>query len=239
MYYTKIYVTKQIKPADTVTSKKLLIPQHNIYNTQTYQEATNTTDIQHKLLAYINAHKTDLPLSGNAAITEDLPGKIIALKQTILFLWQHPQKMVTGDGIGNFSSKIAFKATNFGLTGSYPAKYVYISRDFMANHLDIYLDFFSKKFGFHSVINSPNAVYFQLLGEYGLVGLIAFLIYYIGYFLKSSYKLSYGIPVLGLLLTVFFLEYWFEQLSIVVFIELMLLINIKETEVLNKPANAY
>ncbi len=205
------------------------IPQPNL-NLAPYQEDTDTALLRQNLLHFIKLHQTELPLAGHDVFISGKPGKLIALKQTAAFLKDHPQKILTGDGLGNFSSKIAFKATNLGFTGGYPARYAYIGSDFLVNHLDVYLNFFSKRIGFHSVINSPNSVYFQLIGEYGLIGFACFMLWYLGYFLKHFKLLTYGLPVLVVLLSVFFLEYWFEQLSVVVLAELMLFINIKEAQ---------
>lgn len=225
---------KQIAPV----RKKLIIPLPNV-NARPYQEAFDTTAIQHTLLSFIKKHSTELPLSGQNHNPGLLPGKVISLLQSIFFLWHHPQKILTGNGIGKFSSKIAFKATNLGVTGGYPANYAYVNKDFMANHLDVYLRFFSGKAGLHSVINNPNAVYNQLLGEYGLAGILAFVFFYLGYFLKHYRYLTYGIPVLLFTLSIFFLEYWFEQLSVMILIELILLVNMKETEIKTKPNDAH
>ena len=138
--------------------------------------------------------------------------------------------------MGNFSSKLAFKATGLDFSGGFPVKYIYISHDFLLNHLDVYLNFFSKRRELHSLTNSPFSVYDQLLAEYGLLGVIAFLIFYLGYFIKHIRNLTYGIPILVLMLAVFLTDYWFEQLSVVVFFELLLLLNIKETAP-SKPLN--
>ena len=99
---------------------------------------------------------------------------------------------------------------------------------FLSNHLDLYLYYFSKADGLHSIINNPSSVYDQLLGEYGLSGLLSFFIFYIGFFLRKIRRLTYGIPLILFLLAIFFIDYWFEQLSIVVFFELLLFLNIKE-----------
>jgi len=207
---------------------KHVIPPPNLDSTP-YWEAPDTAAMRRVLLQFIAVNNTDLPISA-AGNKPRIPGKIIALQQTIGFLLQHPFKMLTGDGLGNFSSKIAFKATNLGFNGSYLAKYVYINKDFLTHHLDIYLHFFSGEPGLHSILNNPNSVYYQLLGEYGVIGLLGFLIFYLWYFLRHYNKLSYGIPILGFVLGIFFLEYWFEQLSIIVFVELLLLVNIKEAD---------
>jgi len=198
-------------------------------NTPPYQTPTDTPAEQLKLLAFINSHKADLPLSGRDSYEVHLPGKIIGSIQTVNFLKTHPAKILAGSGMGNFSSKLAFKATGLDFSGGFPAKYIYISRNFLVNHLDVYLNFFSKRRELHSLTNSPFSVYDQLLAEYGLLGVAAFVIFYLGYFTKRLKNLTYGIPILVLMLAVFLTDYWFEQLSIVVFFELLLLLNIKET----------
>jgi hypothetical protein len=197
-------------------------------NKPPYLTPTDTTTDEKRLLTFISAHKSSLPIS-NKPFKESLPGKITALLQTAGFLQHHPAKIIAGDGMGNFSSKLAFKATGLGFEGGYPAKFIYISKDFLSNHLDIYLYFFSKGVGLHSLTNSPYSVYDQLLAEYGLLGLLAFVIFYLWFFIKHYKKLTYGIPIISLMLAVFFIDYWFEQLSVIVFFELLLLLNIKET----------
>jgi len=198
-------------------------------NTPPYQTPTDTPAEQLKLLAFINSHKADLPLCGRDSYEVHLPGKIIGSIQTVNLLKTHPAKILAGSGMGNFSSKLAFKATGLDFSGGFPAKYIYISRNFLVNHLDVYLNFFSKRRELHSLTNSPFSVYDQLLAEYGLLGVAAFVIFYLGYFTKHLKNLTYGIPILVLMLAVFLTDYWFEQLSIVVFFELLLLLNIKET----------
>jgi hypothetical protein len=80
-------------------------------------------------------------------------------------------------------------------------------------------------------------VYDQLVAEYGLIGLAAFMICYLGFFAKHYKHLTYGLPILLLMLAVLFIDYWFEQLSVMVFFELLLLLNIKETKTLNPVSN--
>jgi len=131
--------------------------------------------------------------------------------------------------MGNFSSKLAFKATGLEFAGGFPEKYIYIGKDFLINHLDVYLNFFSKRRELHSLTNNPFSVYDQMIAEYGLIGLTVFVIFYLGFFTRQYKKLTYGLPVLLLMLAAFSIDYWFEQLSVLVFFELLLLLNIKET----------
>lgn len=198
-------------------------------NSSPYQRRSDTTDQQHTLLKFIGQHKSSLTLSNQKNINAGIPGKLISVVQTFTYFKQHPVKAITGTGMGNFSSKLAFRATSFGFAGGFPVKHTYISPAFLTNHLDVYLTYFSKDMGYHSLANSPFSVYDQLLAEYGLLGLLAFAIFYFGYFAKHSSKLTYGLPLLLLLLIICLTDYWFEQLSVIVFFELLMLLNIKET----------
>ncbi|MEO3406177.1 hypothetical protein AAFN85_19850 [Mucilaginibacter sp. CAU 1740] len=189
----------------------------------------DTTADRKQLLDFIDQHYAQLPLCQIKDYIPHQQGKITGMIQTFNYLKAHPQKSIVGLGIGNFSSKIAFRAAGAGIRGQYSPKRVYVHTAFMANHLDLYLSFFSKNISFRSVRNSPSSTYDQLLSEYGILGLLGFLIYYLGYFGRHYKKLSYGIPILILTVGILFVDYWFEQLSVMVFFELLLLLNIKET----------
>jgi hypothetical protein len=219
-------------------SGRIFIPKPDI-NTMPYQHIIDTSGYQKRLLTFIDRHKASLPISGPDNLKTRLPGKAIGWLQTLYFFQQHPFKILTGDGMGNFSSKLAFRVSGLGFAGGYPQKFIYIAPDFLSNHLDVYLNFFSKKTDVHSLINNPDSVYDQLLAEYGILGLAAFLAWYVWYFLKHYKNLSYGLPILLMVMTLFFMEYWFEQLSVLVFFELLLLLNIKENSPKPLLKNAY
>eukprot|EP01037_Dinobryon_pediforme_P007089 gene7089-7153_t len=102
-------------------------------NTPPYQTPTDTPAEQRKLLAFINFHKADLPLAGRDSFKVTLPGKVIGFIQTLQLIKNYPAKILTGSGMGNFSSKLAFKATGLTFSGGFPAKYIYINRDFLPN----------------------------------------------------------------------------------------------------------
>ena len=210
-----------------VFNSKPFIPKPNIH-TKPFQKRNDTTALRMDLLAFAKENIRDLPMCADTAAGKKLPGKIIALQQTLKLFENSPQKIITGVGAGNFSSKLAFRTTGLKMAGGYPSKYRRINPYFLSNHLDLYLYFFSNHPKFHSLINNPASVYNQLLGEYGIAGILAFIFYYLGFFAKHRKLLTYGIPILFLLLGFFFIDYWFEQLSIVPFFELLLLVNIKE-----------
>ncbi|MFC0773506.1 hypothetical protein [Terrimonas alba] len=219
-------IRMELVPLTMVT--KPVMPKPNIHS-EPFQRKKDTTLLQKELLAFaiqkIPDFNTDLEQTG----TKDLPGKLLAIQQTFHFFKTHPSKIVTGTGTGNFSSKLAFRTTGLPVAGGYPDEWIYINDAFLSNHLNLYLSYFSKDVRLHSLTNSPNSVYDQLVAEYGLTGLAAFIFLYAGFFFKKIKKMTYGLPLLLLLLGAFGVEYWYEQLSIVIVFELLMLLNIKET----------
>jgi hypothetical protein len=156
------------------------------------------------------------------------PGKLISFAQTYVFLGMNTKHFLFGSGIGNFSSKLAFRTSGENVTGTFPRKYRHVSPEFRYNHLKTYQFYARGPSSLHSVLNFPFSVYNQLLGEYGVIGLLLFAIFYLGYFISRYRRLSYGRYMILLLLGFFLMEYWFEMFSLVVFFELFLLLNIKE-----------
>lgn len=222
-----ITAEKQVKQPLATTNGRIFIPKADIYSAL-YQGLVSTPKDELPLVTFIDQHKQELPVSGQPFHWSGTPGKVVATQQTIDFFKAHPAKLIAGNGIGNFSSKLAFKTTGLNITGGYPARKVYINHDFLQNHLDLYLNYFSKRAGFHSLTNSPFSVYDQIIAEYGFIGLLVFAVYYLWFFAKNARTLTYGLPILLLLLPVLAIDYWFEQLSIIILFELLLLLDIKE-----------
>ncbi len=155
----------------------------------------------------------------------DRSGRWIAWQELVALYKQHPGQLLPGTGMGNFSSRLAFKTAALNIEGGYPQKERYIHPLFRDNYLYIYLYYHSRDEGQHSVINKPDSVYGQLLGEYGLVGIACFFLLYAAFFMKRIRSLSYGLPLLLLLGASFFTEYWFEQLSVVTLFEFLMLLD--------------
>lgn len=214
-------------------SLKYIIPAADI-NGPKFQHKSFTTPVEENMYQFINVHAGLLPMSSDTSFRIRPPGKIIAWRQTYNYLLKHPTQAIAGSGIGNFSSKLAFKTSGLKIAGSWPSKYKYINNAFLQNHLDTYLFYFSKADGYHSSINSPASVYDQLITEYGLAGLVVYLFFYVGFFLKNFRLISFGIPLIIILSGIFFFDYWFEQLSIVLFFELLMFLNLKERKLQNE-----
>lgn len=158
------------------------------------------------------------------------PGKLISFFQTLNFIRSSFKHLCFGAGIGNFSSKLAFRAAGENTQGTYPSKFTYIAPEFKMNHLKTFRFYLGSDVSRHSVLNYPFSVYNQLLGEYGLLGLALFIIFYLGFFIKRYKSLTYGKYLPFILLGFFFMEYWFEMYSLVIFFELLMLLNMKESK---------
>ena len=183
-------------------------------------------DVQHSVLnpfsvqkAIGNWYKT--PADNSELVGYDMPGKVYTNLQTLYFLRSNTTHMLFGAGIGNFSSKLAVKMTGLGLQGSYPEGKVCVSIDFLQYHFYSLMYFLSRHAAEHSVMNLPNSVYNQLGGEYGLLGLLAFLILYVGFIIKKGAKTKLSLYTAALLFMFLGMEYWFELISLTVIFELI------------------
>ena len=206
-----------------LTKGKPSLPKDDIHS-KPFQRLKDSTVVQKTLVAFVFRQKTHIDTSLSQTKSRKVPGKLVAYQQTLNFFSEHPQYLALGAGTGNFSSKLAFRATGLQVAGGYPQRFTYINECFMDNHLALYLDYFSKDAELHSLTNSPDSVYDQLLSEYGLAGMLAFIIFYAGYFGKQRK----AFPLIFIIGAAFFMGYWFEQLSIVIIFELLLLLDKKE-----------
>lgn len=168
----------------------------------------------------VEYEKTPLAVKGGGLI------KIYTHEQTLYYLLSRKRNLLFGAGIGNFSSKQAIKATGLNLQGDYPTKYIYVNDDFLLTHLYSLLYVFSLPIGEHSIINMPNSVYNQIAGEYGLIGILCFLLFYIGFPLKNFKHLKATRYIVPLFLLFLGFEYWFEMITVTVIFELFVLMDI-------------
>jgi hypothetical protein len=206
------------------------IPRANIH-TPEYQHRQDSSETRMTAISYLADIKKEAAAYVDTSFLQSRkPGKLLAFRQ--LWGWMHanPSKLVTGNGLGNFSSKLAFRAAGIKTAGSYPERFRYVNEDFRHGALFLYLDYFARDSGYHSVANLPYSFYVQLVGEYGIAGCLCFLIGYLGYFARRCRRSSYAIPILLIMVAAFAVDYWFEQLSVVLLFELFLLIDLKEKQ---------
>ncbi len=206
---------------------KPTLPKANIHS-EPYQRKKDTTQLQKQLLAFTeNNISTRLPDTIKQR-ARSKPGKLIALEQTITYFQKHPGKIVSGTGIGNFSSRLAFRATGLQIAGGYPKQYAYTNPAFLSNHLALHLSYFSADAEKHSLINSPDSVADQLVSEYGIAGILSFIFFYFLFFFKIATKKRPGLPLLFFIGGCLLVGYWFEQLSVMILFELLMLMHKKE-----------
>jgi hypothetical protein len=206
-----------------IRNAKPFIPEPSIHSLS-YQRKKDTSDGQRRLIRFIS-NAPDYKIRDS---WQPYSGKMVSLFQLVDFFKQYPARTILGNGMARFSSKLAFRATALGIGGEFPQKFAWFSTDFSKNHLWGYLYFFSKDIPLHSVINTPNSVYNQLAGEYGLAGLVSLVIGYLAFFARRTKLSSYSMALLALMCGLFFIDYWFEQLSALVIFELFMLLEIKE-----------
>lgn len=206
---------------------KPTLPKANIHS-EPYQRKKDTTRLQKRLLAFAEKNiSTQLPDTVKPG-ARSKPGKLIALEQTISYFRKHPAQLITGTGIGNFSSRLAFRVTGLQIAGGYPKQYTYTNPAFLCNHLALHLSYFSSDAEQHSLINSPDSVAGQLLSEYGIAGILSFILLYFLFFFKIAIKKKAGLPLLFFIGGCLLVGYWFEQLSIMILFELLMLMHKKE-----------
>lgn len=158
-------------------------------------------------------------------------GKVRSYYQTRKFLQSSPVHFLFGAGIGGFSSKLAFNSSGV-MEGSSLSKFLpkYETSYFKNNHKALYSFLKTQHIMFHSESNRPFSVYNQLLGEYGFVGFLLFLLSYLWYFMKRLNRRRFGLPILITLLVLLNIDYLFESLSVLLFFETLLFLDIKESD---------
>ena len=155
----------------------------------------------------------------------DPPRKLVSFGQTFNNWTSNPISFVFGTGGGKFSSRTAF-ITAGEYVSWFPEKLTYISEDFNDNHFQLWNSKILSISFKDGTSNQPFSSYNKIVGEYGLLGIVLFMIY-----LSSSIKyyrhLTYGKIIFLLIFAYFLLDYWFEYFSVIVFFELFLLLDIK------------
>ena len=146
---------------------------------------------------------------------EDDPArKVIATQQTIDYWTDDWNNFIFGAGGGKFSSRTAFITA--GEYVSYPNEFKYLSSDFRNNHFELWnKDILSADYK-DGTANQPFSFYHKMIGEYGLIGIVLFMLYLFTY-IPFYKKLTFGKAILIGLLLFLYLDYWFEYFTIFIF----------------------
>lgn len=155
------------------------------------------------------------------------PHKVKSFWQTLDYSTSSVSSFFFGAGGGNFSSRTAFISSG-DYVSWYPQSLLYVSEEFDKYHLGIWThDFKNKWDNRNNTANQPFSFYNQIVGEYGLIGVFTFLMFYLGYIIKNRKRLSYSKFMVICLLGYFVLDYWFEYFSVIIIFELLLMLDIK------------
>lgn len=157
----------------------------------------------------------------------DPPRKLVSFMQTFNYWVSQPSNFVFGSGGGKFSSRTAF-TTGGEYVSWFPSNLVYISKDFQTNHFQLWNSKILSLPYKDGTSNQPFSFYNKIIGEYGLLGFLLFLIYLITP-LKYYKHLTYGRLIFLLIFPYFLLDYWFEYFSVIVFFELFLYLDISNS----------
>ncbi|XZF16654.1 hypothetical protein ACTHGU_11000 [Chitinophagaceae bacterium MMS25-I14] len=154
-------------------------------------------------------------------------GKMASFKETGQIMVSSPSRFLFGTGAGRFSSQLAFiAASDSAAKGHVFRPLQYRSDVFEKNHWQMAETIKSLPVEYHSVMNSPTSFYSQLAGEYGLVGIILFIVLYLLFFMRMAWA-GYGKYLIALVCFLAAFEYIFDTFCIVIMFELLMALNMK------------
>jgi len=161
------------------------------------------------------------------AISSKPPYKIISYYETFKYWTSSLQTFIFGAGSINFSSRTAFVVSG-DYVSWFPDSYKYISETFSKNHFGIWThDFMNPYNNRNNMANQPFSFYNRIIGEFGVIGLIAYLLTYFNFLFKHAFQDSL-IKLMFIFFSLILLtDYWFEYLSVVIIFELLLLARIR------------
>lgn len=174
----------------------------------------------------------------DVAFFRNKKGKVMAVEQTMQYISSGIRPALFGAGMGNFSSLLAQKQSDIQQEQKsrlFRLLPIRIAPEYAANHYAIEKRVYNLPTDWHSIQQLPASFLNQILGEYGLIGLLLFLYGYIFFILKRTPARSFLLPM-ALLLGYFLLfDYLFEYLSIVILFELFYILQRKQAA--EKPSN--
>lgn len=154
-------------------------------------------------------------------------GLLISFKQTKKILLKNTKTFLIGNGIGNFSSQLAFNASKLSQGSQFFDLMLprYEHHDFKYNHEAVWLETAISGREYHSVTHRPYSTYNTLFGEYGVLGFLAFICFYIFtklFQLLKQKQFKFALLILPLFLILLGTNYWFETFELIMFFELII-----------------
>lgn len=160
---------------------------------------------------------------------DSISGKLISFNQTKDFLSSSEKNFLIGAGPGGFSSRLAFMHSD--LIGQQTRFLTWLphyeTEVFNENHKTIYQHILYLDTSYNTFSNKPFSFYNEIFGEYGIIGFIFWVLFYIGFYLKRWKHLTFTRFLLPFVLVVLATDYWYHSLTIIVVLELLALIDLK------------
>lgn len=153
--------------------------------------------------------------------------KIVSFKQTAGQLFSDLDNFIFGSGGGKYSSRTAF-LTSGDYVSWFPENYSYMSTDFERDHYSLWNSKLLSLPYMDGTANQPFSFYNKIFGEYGILGFSIFIFFYLSKFLRNFPYLSYGKPLILLMLAYFILDYWYEYFTVILFYELFLQLDVRK-----------
>jgi hypothetical protein len=158
---------------------------------------------------------------------DETPGLLISLKQTANQLQESPKNLLIGSGIANSSSFLAITCTKLNESSRLFEMVLpeYEHPDFKNNNGALWKYVNYKGEEFHSIVHYPYNIYNTLLGEYGLIGFLAFILFYIlpkALQLIKAKKIKMMLIIIPLFLVLVGTYYWFESFILILFFEIII-----------------
>lgn len=190
------------------------------------------SDLLQKLQSPNANERVELKRAMTQVYIQKLQGKNLSVLETRQFLKTSLHAFLFGAGTTRFSSLTAQKMAGYDSSKLFMQVIPHFSApEYNENHkLLIEERIKAEDDALLSTANWPDSLYNQLLGEYGVIGALLFLFFYLGYFIKHIGKWSYSLWILILLLPFAHLNYIFDTLCVMPFFEWLLLTNIAEAK---------
>jgi len=150
------------------------------------------------------------------------PRKVVSFAQTVDFLKSDVLTFLFGASPAHFSSRFAFIGGG-EFVNWYPSFLTFRSGAFNVNHFQLWNnEVLSIPFN-DGTGNQPFSVYNQIFGEYGLIGFLCLIAFYLNGVWNRLRGSSYVFLILISLLLFFLLDYWFEYLATMIMFELLII----------------
>ncbi len=158
-------------------------------------------------------------------ISEQIRGgnsKLYSLKYNFNTWSKSIWNIIMGYGPGNFSSKLAFRASGNKEFGNYPTRQHKTTEEFKNGDLRIYNTIKSMDNSFHSIRLYPFSGFTMLIGEFGIFGLLAFFYFIIIKYFDVKNIINYCNQYLLILVIFSLFEYTFETIPLMVVFSILL-----------------